>query len=179
MKTTGVINWMTVGAAFLTGGGALSAGAAEQPATMLTTNATPKYATENYAGKFGAGITLGEPMGATLKYWLNGTLAVDGAVGWSTHDDTDLYLHSDVLWHNFNLIPVPQGRLPVYLGVGGLARFRDNHRDNEVGVRVPVGLSYMFENAPVDIFVEFGPALIISPNIHGDATGGIGIRYWF
>jgi len=133
----------------------------------------------NYAGKLGAGIIIGEPTGGSVKYWLNDTLALDGAVGWSLHDHSDLYVHSDVLWHDFYLIPVPQGRLPLYFGVGGLARFRDNHYDNEVGVRVPVGLSYMFDNAPVDIFVEVAPAVDVAPDIRTELTGGIGIRYWF
>jgi hypothetical protein len=83
------------------------------------------------------------------------------------------------LWHNFDLIPVPQGRLPVYFGVGGLVRFRDDNQDNQAGIRVPVGISYMFDKAPVDIFVEVGPALDLTPDVRGDITGGIGVRYWF
>ena len=134
---------------------------------------------DNYAGRLGAGIIVGEPTGASLKYWVNNTVAVDGAFGWSLHDDSDFYLHSDVLWHNFDLIPVSQGRLPVYFGVGGLVRFRDDNKDNQVGVRVPVGLSYMFNNAPVDVFVEVAPAIDVAPNVRGEVTGGVGIRYWF
>lgn len=175
-----------MGAAVLTGWCGISA-LADEPPDMVQTNTNLNMPTndytmarsDDYVGKLGAGITLGEPTGATLKYWLNDTLAVDGALGWSTHDDSNLYLHSDVLWHNFNLIPVPQGRLPVYIGAGGLVRFRDNHRDNEAGIRLPLGMSYMFENAPVDIYVEFGPAIICSPDVRADFTGGIGIRYWF
>ena len=148
--------------------------------TMPLTNAAPSVSTaSNMAGRFGAGIILGEPTGADLKYWLNDTMAVDGAVGWSTHDNSDLYLHSDVLWHKFDLISVPQGRLPVYFGVGGLVRFRDDHHGNDVGVRVPVGVSYIFDQLPVDIFAEIGPAIDVAPNVHGEITGGVGLRYWF
>jgi hypothetical protein len=157
----------------------LSVRADESAALSKNTNSTPADLSESYAGKLGAGITIGEPIGASLKYWFNDTLAIDGAVGWSSHDDTDLYVHSDVLWHNFDLIPVSRGRLPLYFGVGGLVRFRDDNKDNQVGVRVPVGLSYMFDNAPVDIFVEIAPALDVAPDVRGEVTGGIGIRYWF
>src|SRR5260221_7872283 len=132
---------------------------ADQPAT-LNTNASPvNYATDSYVGKFVVGIILGEPTGASAKYWLNDTIALDGAAGGSAKDDTELYLHSDVLWHDFDLIPVSRGRLPVYFGVGGLVRFRDHHHDNEAGVRLPGGLSYKFDNAPVGIFAEIAPAL--------------------
>jgi hypothetical protein len=127
----------------------------------------------------GAGIIVGEPTGASLKYWLNDMMAVDGALGWSFRDDSDFYLQSDVLWHNFNLIPVSSGRAPVYFGVGGLVRFRDDNHDDQVGIRVPVVVSYMFDNAPVDVFVEIGPALDVAPDVQGEITGGVGIRYWF
>jgi hypothetical protein len=153
-------------------------GLAAEPA-MLNTNASPGNLTDSYVGKLGAGVMVGEPTGMSLKYWLNDTLALDGAIGWSFHDNTDLYMQSDVLWHNFDLIPVPQGRLPLYFGVGGLVRVRDNNNDNQVGVRAPVGLSYMFDNVPVDIFVEIAPAIDFAPDVRGEITGGVGIRYWF
>ena len=146
-------------------------------AANFTKSSTASASSES--GRFGAGITLGEPIGASLKYWLNDTMAVDGAFGWSSHEDADFYMHSDVLWHNFDLIPVSRGRMPVYFGVGGLVRFRDNNEDNQVGIRFPVGVSYMFDNAPVDVFVEIGPAIDVAPDVEGEVTGGVGIRYWF
>jgi hypothetical protein len=148
--------------------------------TVMTTNSAPTtYSTSDYAGKLGAGIILGEPTGASLKYWLNDTVALDGAVGWSYRPHSDLYLHSDILWHDFNLIPVSQGQLPLYFGVGGLVRFRHDNYDNEVGVRAPVGLSYIFDNIPVDVFVEVAPVIDVAPSIRGEVTGGVGVRYWF
>jgi len=152
---------------------------AADEAAALTQSSSPGSPAESYVEKLGAGITVGEPIGASLKYWFNERLAIDGAVGWSSHDNTDLYVHSDVLWHNFDLIPVSHGSLPVYFGAGGLVRIRDDNHDNQFGVRVPVGLSYMFENTPVDVFAELGPALDVAPHVRGEITGGVGIRYWF
>jgi hypothetical protein len=151
---------------------------ADEPAAM-TTNAVSTAPTSDYTGKLGVGIIVGEPTGASVKYWLNDTMALDGALGWSYRPHSDLYLHSDVLWHNFDLIPVSQGRLPLYFGVGGLVRFRDDNEDNQVGIRAPVGLSYMFDNVPIDIFVEVAPAIDFAPDVRGEVTGGVGIRYWF
>jgi len=153
-------------------------GFADEQAT-LTKSSHPDNAAQDYAQRLGVGIIIGEPTGGSLKYWFNDTLAIDGAVGWSSHDHTDLYLHSDVLWHNFELIPVSKGRLPIYIGAGGLFRLRDDNRDNQAGVRLPVGVSYMFENAPVDIFAEIAPAVDVTPDVRGELTGGIGIRFWF
>lgn len=175
MKKTNILTIL----ALFAGLGAL---AQEAPGTNTMTD-TPQTSMnrsmDDMTGKFGVGITLGEPIGASAKYFFNDTLAIDGAAGWSDHDHTDLYLHSDALWHKYDLLPVSNGRLPVYFGVGGLVRFRNHGDDNQVGIRVPVGLSYLFENAPVDIFAEIGPAIDVAPSIRGEITGGIGVRFWF
>jgi len=164
----------------LAGIGAL---AQEAPSTNTTTVTQGKFSMnrsmDDMTGRFGVGIVLGEPIGGSAKYFFNDTMAIDGAAGWSDHDHADLYLHSDVLWHNYDLLPVSQGRLPVYLGVGGLARFRSHNEDNQVGIRVPVGMSYLFDNAPLDVFAEIGPAVDFAPSVRGEITGGIGVRFWF
>lgn len=147
--------------------------------TLTATRATPAF--RDYPGekRLGVGVIVGEPTGASVKYWLNDTLAVDGAAGWSFHDHSDFMIQGDLLWHDFELLPVSRGRLPVYVGAGGQTRFRNDHYGNQVGLRVPVGVSYMFDNAPVDIFAEVAPVLDVAPSLRGEITGGIGIRYWF
>ena len=153
-----------------------------EDATLTATNTTlagSNAFVSDLAGKFGVGLTFGEPTGPSLKYFFNDTVALDGAFGWSTHDHTDFYMQSDVLWHNFDLIPVSQGKMPVYFGAGGLLRFRNSGEDDQFGIRLPVGVSYLFGNAPVEIFAEIGPALDLTPAVRGEVTGGIGFRYWF
>jgi hypothetical protein len=163
--------------------GALLFALAARPAdsTAVNTNSNSSASSVN-EHRFGAGIILGDPTGLSLKYWLNDTMAIDSAIGASFNDDGDndsnFYMHADVLWHNFDLIKVPQGRLPIYFGVGALVRFRDN-ADDQLGVRIPVGVSYMFEQAPIDIFAEIGPAIDIVPDVRGEVTAGVGIRFWF
>src|SRR5258706_11060011 len=90
------------------------------------TTATSTVTTSHSEPRFGAGVILGEPTGASLKYWLNDTMAIDGAIGASFYHETDLGIHGDILWHNFDLLPVPRGKLPVYFGVGARVKFRDN-----------------------------------------------------
>jgi hypothetical protein len=144
----------------------------------MTTNPPPPAYSSDMAGKFGVGLIIGEPTGASVKYFLNDTIAVDAAAGWSTHDHTDFYTHGDILWHCFNLIPVQRGRLPVYFGVGALARFRDHNEDNQVGIRAPIGVSYLFDNVPIDVFAEIAPAIDVAPSVRGEVTGGVGVRFW-
>jgi hypothetical protein len=125
---------------------------------------------------FGLGIILGEPTGVSGKLWTSGTNAFDFGAAWSFSGDGNLLLQADYVWHIFRLIPVPEGKLPFYVGVGGRVVFSDNAK---IGVRVPLGLDYMFSNAPVDIFVELVPILNLAPSTDFDFNGGIGARYWF
>jgi hypothetical protein len=147
-------------------------------ALVATIAVTPLPAEEqNQEHRFGAGLMLGEPIGANLKYWFTDKLAIDGALGRSFRHDNDFYLHSDVLYH-LDLIDVDKGRLPLYFG-GGLRARWDDDRDTRAGVRVPVGITYIFEDIPVDVFFELAPVFDFTPKYKTDFTVGIGARYWF
>jgi len=125
---------------------------------------------------FGLGIILGEPTGVSGKLWTTGENAFDFAAAWSFQGDGHLLLQADYVWHMFRLIPVSEGKLPFYVGVGGEIVLAD---DPVVGVRVPVGLDYLFAKAPVDIFLEIVPILRLAPSTDFDLAGGVGVRYWF
>ncbi|MDH3215427.1 MAG: hypothetical protein OEN01_03940 [Candidatus Krumholzibacteria bacterium] len=129
-------------------------------------------------GPFGLGIIIGEPTGIGGKYYLTRSNAIDGAVAWSLEGDNDFHIQGDYLYHNYSLIEVDRGELPLYFGVGGRIAFREN-RDDLVGVRFPVGLDYIFENAPVDIFGEIVPILDLAPDTDFDLEGAIGARFFF
>ena len=135
---------------------------------QLSTNAQDK--------NFGLGIILGEPTGVSAKLWTSSENAFDFAAAWSFKGNGHLLLQADYVWHIFRLIPVSSGKLPFYVGVGGRVVLAE---DPLIGVRVPLGLDYMFSNAPVDIFVELVPILDLTPSTDFDFGGGIGARYWF
>ena len=121
---------------------------------------------------------LGEPTGASLKYWLTEESAVDAGIGWSFHNHDDFHIHADYLFHLFDVIPVDRGRLPVYFGGGLRAKFRDS-RDDLFGIRAVAGLNYLFDDLPIDIFLEGGPVFDVVPNSDVGFTAAIGARYWF
>ena len=125
---------------------------------------------------FGVGIILGEPSGICGKLWLGSSNALDMAAAWSFKGNDHLLLQADYVWHSFNLISVSSGKLPIYFGIGGRVLLAD---DPLIGVRVPIGLDYLFSNAPVDIFIEIVPILDLAPATEFDLGGGIGVRYWF
>ena len=131
---------------------------------------------------FGLGIIAGEPTGLSAKAWLGGTVAVDAAAAWSVYHYEALHVHADLLHHNFDLIRVESGDLPVYYGIGGrlkLANAGRGEADLRLGVRVPVGLSYIFEAAPVDVFLEVAPLLDLIPKTEFGVNAAVGARYYF
>jgi hypothetical protein len=125
---------------------------------------------------FGLGILVGEPTGITAKYWLSQTTALDGAFAWSFSHSGSLYLHADYLNHHFDIIDIPDGRMPIYYGVGAKLVFAS---EGIFGVHAPIGMAYLFEDAPLEIFIEIRPGLNILPSLSFDISGGIGVRYYF
>lgn len=129
-------------------------------------------------GDFGLGIIVGEPTGIGGKLYLSKRNAIDGAVAWSLEHDNDLHIHGDYLYHDYTLIEVDSGELPVYFGIGGRIRLREND-DDRVGIRFPVGLDYIFSNAPFDIFLEIVPIMDLAPDTDFDLNGALGARFFF
>ena len=134
--------------------------------------------TINHAGSFGLGPLIGEPTGLGVKYWLSDQTAIDGGAGWAFEDPDGFQLHGDFLYHVLNLIPVNQGQLPLYIGVGGRVKFVE-HGDNHAGLRFPIGVSYLFPNSPLEAFAEVAPVLDFAPDVQLQWNGGIGLRYYF
>jgi hypothetical protein len=131
-------------------------------------------------GDAGLGIILGEPTGLTGKLWLGTDSAVSGAVAWSFADNTRLHVHADWLRHNWDVLKrafdVQQGELPLYYGIGGRLRFDDDAR---VGVRFVIGVDYIFEQAPFDIFFEIAPVMDVVPQTSLNGNAALGARIWF
>jgi len=126
--------------------------------------------------KFGLGIILGEPTGVSAKYWTSNKSAFDLAASWSFVGENSFHLHGDYLFHNFNLFKVEKGRLPLYYGIGARIALQDKTR---FGVRIPVGLSYLFDKTPLEIFIEIGPVMDLIPATEFHVLGFVGLRYYF
>jgi len=124
----------------------------------------------------GLGLIIGEPTGISFKYWTGSTTAFDAALAWSFIDEGAFHIHGDYIFHNMRLISVPEGTLPFYYGIG--ARIKTAN-DTKLGVRVPLGLAYLFSNAPVDIFLEVVPILDLMPKTDFSINAAIGARYFF
>lgn len=128
--------------------------------------------------KWGIGVIAGQPSGFTLKYMLDDISAIDAGVGWSTSGDDEFTAYGDYLYHIYDLFGAAQGQLPLYFG-GGLSFTKRDARDDKFGVRLPIGIEYMFKRVPLGAFAEVVPVLNVTPDTDFDLQGGIGIRFFF
>jgi hypothetical protein len=129
-------------------------------------------------GNFGLGIILGKPTGVSAKLWNGRTTAFDGAAAWYiSGNEGAMQLHANYLKHNFEIFQVEEGQLPLYYGIGAKIVLGS---DVGFGVRVPLGISYIFNNdLPLDTFLELAPTLNLMPSTGFDIDGAIGVRYYF
>jgi hypothetical protein len=139
-------------------------------------------------GQFGVGLELGSPFGLNGKYFLSPDGALNfgaGANGYYRGDRDGLHLYLDYLWHPISLANPAEFQLPFYIGIGGrLWNFNDANDDAvAIGVRVPVGIAFDFNNVPLDIFLQITPTLDFfsgyNDNVDFQLDGSIGIRFWF
>jgi len=132
---------------------------------------------------FGIGVIIGEPTGLSLKYWLDEERAIDGAAAWSYSENDSFQLHGDYLIHNYEWLEARE--MPVYYGIGARLKFKDsdgrgrNENDAILGIRVPLGITYLFDEAPLDMFFELVPVLDIAPDVDLDLNAALGLRYYF
>lgn len=138
---------------------------------FLAISLSVTYAQKN----FGIGVILGEPTGLSAKLWTGSSNAFDFGVAWSFGGSGHLLVQADYVWHS-SLTKASSGGLALYYGIGGRVVFSD---DPDVGVRIPIGLDYIFSSAPIDIFVEVVPILDFIPSTDFELNGGIGVRFWF
>jgi len=129
-------------------------------------------------GGTGIGIIVGEPAGLSVKTWISGRSAIDAGLAWSFYSGSS-QVHADYLWHNFMLFRIKEGKgkLPLYMGLGG--RIKVSDKDVLIGVRVPIGLTYIFPGDRLDVFLEAAPVLNLIPGTGFDLNAGTGIRYFF
>jgi len=82
------------------------------------------------------------------------------------------------LQHTFNVIDVDRGAFPLYFGIGARVMVRQD-QDTKFGLRVPLGLEYIFGSGGAGLFFEAAPILDLAPESDVGVNGAAGIRYYF
>lgn len=139
--------------------------------------------------EFGFGLILGEPSGGTVKLWLNKVNALTANIGASYFGSPRIGV--DYLWHfnafNSRIVNLYAGP-GVALGIGSGKGFwyKENNGkfyvresgETGVAVRAMLGLNIVPSNTPIEIFVELGPLIGITPDFGSAFDAAIGIRFY-
>lgn len=138
----------------------------------------------------GIGVMVGEPTGISAKKWLDATHAIDGAAAWSISGEDAFSLHVDYLFHKFGLVTNPPPDIVLHYGIGARFQVREDDGndngngnaedgDDTAGVRIPIGLTYLMKENPLELFMEFAPVVDLVPDTEGDFEAAFGIRFYF
>lgn len=123
----------------------------------------------------GYGAIIGEPSGLSFKSWLNGTLAVDGALAWSMVEEDRFQVQSDLLWHNSRLMTFAGSPFPLFAGLGVLLRFGQTYH---FGFRLPVGGVFLIKGLGLDASMEVAPKYELVKDRGFGLDAGLSIRYY-
>ncbi len=164
---------------------------------------TPSGSLKGKGGRLGVGVSLGDPMGATLKYFLAPNHALQADFGWAPLHHGNGRIGGDYLWHPGTFVSNSTMDFLPYLGLGvGMAfwarsgcRYDHNDRYDRYGcgrhdgrrrggagmfIRAPIlGLGFHWKGAPLDTMLEgsWSPYLVLPDLAHGDVS--FKIRYYF
>jgi len=157
----------------------------------LVYHVPPAKAQGPLGNEFGFGLNLGEPLGATAKIWFSKENALQAHIGSSYF--SSLRIGADYLWH-FDVFRSQV--VKMYAGPGAAMGFGNHYggwyygKGNKVywfyrdegesvlGIRAIFGLSIIPKRTPLEIFLELGPFVGISPSFGSTLDVGVGIRFY-
>jgi hypothetical protein len=142
---------------------------------------------------WGVGLSVGDPLGASVKYFLHPNHALQGQVGYGLLHNGDGIVSFEYLWHSDPIGESPIVDVLGYVGLGiGLGFWataspnalelygRDSGAGAAMMVRAPVlGLAFHWVGKPIDTALElsWAPYLIMPELRFIDAS--IKLRYFF
>jgi hypothetical protein len=123
------------------------------------------------------GMATPSPNGLSAKFWMSRETAVDIFSEWDT-TNKHFQAHADFLTHDFQQFEVEDGSMPLYFGFGLRLRTTESSA-TQIGIRIPIGVSYLWSAAPIDFFAEVGPRANVIPQTSFAVDLMIGLRYRF
>jgi hypothetical protein len=129
----------------------------------------------------GLGIIIGAPTGLSYQRILDNRHTMDAALAWNFGGDGFISLHGDYLWYSRNYYHLEDLPMNIHLGLGlAVASIESKKRsDMLMGVRFPVGTSWVSRELPLEIFAEIVPIFEIVPASAFGLDAGLGFRIYF
>lgn len=151
----------------------------------------PLYANGPQGREFGFGIIFGNPLGGTMKFWTSNTNAFTVSLGEDYFGSPRIT--ADYLWHfnnafHSNVVSLyagpgvafgmGHGQSYLYYKVGPNSWYYRAGGETEIGVRGMVGVDIDPTNTPIEIFLELGPLMGITPGYGVTFDAALGIRFY-
>ncbi|MEJ2050762.1 MAG: OmpA family protein, partial [Calditrichota bacterium] len=135
-------------------------------------------------GKIGLGVLAGTTTGINARYWPNANRSLHLTAAWGNSPQSYMILQGSYVFYNFHILPIHigDGQWPLYFGVGLHTRVS---QETEIGLRAPVGISYIFPITPLEIFAEVSPTVTLNPSLAigdphvGKVEARVGVSYYF
>ena len=150
----------------------------------VSTTTSVDFDTNRAPRGFGLGVVVGDPTGLTFAVRPSERNAVQGHLAWSIIDDRARasldYIHTVTVIESGD---APNLRFPVYVGLGATAGATGNPPWAEptpwLGARVPVGITMLPANTPIEVFGEIAPVAYVMPETRPGLEGALGGRFYF
>ncbi len=156
---------------------------------VILATCVPAAAQGPMGRSFGFGLILGDPTGGTVKFWLNRENAIDAYIGGDYFGGPRI--GADYLWHfnafNSGVVNMYAGPgIAFGFGEGRIIWFREGHDawfvreagGTGVAVRAIIGINVVPRRTPLEIFLEAGPLIGVSPAFGVDVDFALGIRFY-
>ncbi|MBI1945561.1 MAG: DUF3996 domain-containing protein [Deltaproteobacteria bacterium] len=169
----------------------------EAPATTTAVNLAPAGAAATPQGRqFGIGLELGYPVALTIKYMLQpdqGIAAGLGAFSGFVYNHSSVTVYVDYVYHPHLLTAGEAFALTWYVGGGGQVIINDRFSTPWVpgilysgfgygsvwfAARVPIGVNLALAQAPIEVFLEAVPSVLVFPVVSFGVGGSIGMRFY-
>lgn len=142
------------------------------------------YSTSNAQNyKHAIGGRFGTANGVTFKTTLGGNKMLDVIANFRSHDNYN-YFRLTGLYEINNPIAGAPG-LGWYYGIGGTIgsvnhKYWDDNNDLYLSLDGVLGLDYKFVDAPINLSLDWKPAIELAPDTQFDAAGvGLSVRFTF
>jgi hypothetical protein len=138
----------------------------------------------NQTGTLGLGVNFGEVTGVTGKIWQHPDDAIDVMVGGSS--DQKWLAQASYEKHFLQAFGTSSkfvSEMAPYIGGGVGAGFNrtinNEKRSSDIFLRLPVGIAWLPDATPLDVFVEVAPTVDVTPVTFTYLTANLGARYYF
>ena len=175
-----------------------SSSAGDAPAPSSAVNLAPAGANATPQGRqFGIGLMLGYPVALTIKYMLKpdqGIAAGLGAFSGFIYDRGSVTVFVDYVYHPHLLTAGEAFALTWYIGGGGQVIINDRYSSPYVrgvlypgfnygsqfwlAARVPIGVNLALAQAPLEVFLEASPSILVFPALSFGIGASIGLRFY-